>query len=151
MVDYKKRFVEVDEILNYLVRSDYEKIPKEIIQIIKENKDQEYEWEYDETKPLKEQNVSRDTIAFLSYINMEYLLNEKQKAYMQKLHEINEKKKLQEEYSNEEKYNYSNLFQQKNKNTKDENELVEQTDLIKYKESFIKKIVNKIKSVFNIN
>ena len=45
------------------------------------NKDKEYFWKYDEKKPLKEQDVSRDTIAFLSYLNMEYLLNEKQKGF----------------------------------------------------------------------
>ena len=43
----------------------------------------------DETKPLKDQNVSRDTIAFLAYLNMEYLLNDEQKELMQQIHEFN--------------------------------------------------------------
>ena len=73
MVDYNKRLVEVDEILKYLSEEDLMKIPEDIRQLVKENKDKEYTWQYDETKSLKDQNVSRDTIAFLSYLNMEYL------------------------------------------------------------------------------
>ena len=37
MVDYNKRLVEVDEILNYLSIEDYEKRPKDVIEIIKKN------------------------------------------------------------------------------------------------------------------
>lgn len=96
MVDYNKRLVEVDEILNYLSEEDLMKIPEDIRLLIKKNKDKEYTWQYDETKSLKDQNVSRDTIAFLSYLNTEYLLNEKQKQYMKQLHELNEKKIEQE-------------------------------------------------------
>ena len=92
MIDYNKRLVEVDEVLKYLSEEDLSKIPKDIRQLIKDNKDKEYEWEYDDTKPLKDQNLNRDTIAFLSYLNMEYLLNEEQKQLMQEIHEYNEKK-----------------------------------------------------------
>ena len=70
MVDYAKRLVEVDEILNYLPIDDYNKIPVDIINVIEDNKDKNYEWHYDETKKLKEQNVPNETIAILSYINM---------------------------------------------------------------------------------
>lgn len=37
---------------------------------IEKNKDIEYVWNYNETKDLKDQNVSKDTIAILSYINI---------------------------------------------------------------------------------
>lgn len=82
-IDYNKRLVEVSIILNHLKKSDYDKIPKEVIDIIEKNKDKEYIWKYDETKDLKNQNVSKDTIAILSYINMQYLLNEEQKKFAQ--------------------------------------------------------------------
>ena len=147
MVDYNKRLVEVDEILNYLSEEDLMKIPEDIRQLIKENKDKEYTWQYDETKPLKDQNVSRDTIAFLSYLNMEYLLNEKQKQFMQQMHEMNERK-LEEEKA--EKYKVDDLFKRnvtKQEEQKNE-EVVQETALVEYKESFFAKIVNKIKSFF---
>ena len=93
MIDFSKRFVEVDEILNYLSEADYKKIPNDVIKYIKENKDNTYTWKYDTTKKLKDQNVSDDTIAILSYLNMEYLLNNKQREFMEKLHSFYERRK----------------------------------------------------------
>ena len=37
MIDYKKRFVEVDEILKKLPIEEFNKIPKNLIRIIREN------------------------------------------------------------------------------------------------------------------
>lgn len=148
MIDYNKRLVEVDEILNYLSEEHLLKIPEEVRKAIKENKDKEYFWKYDETKPLKDQDVSRDTIAFLSYLNMEYLLNEKQKEYMQQLHELNEKK-LEEAKS--EKYSVDDLFK-RNKSQQEkskETEQVQEQALVEYKESFFEKLINRIKKLFH--
>ena len=93
MIDFSKRFVEVDEILNYLSEADYKKIPTDIIDYIKRNKDNTYTWKYDTTKKLKDQNVSDDTMAILSYLNMEYLLNNEQRELMGKLHSFYERRK----------------------------------------------------------
>lgn len=92
MIDFSKRFVEVDEILKYLSEADYNKIPTYVINYIKNNKDNSYTWKYDTSKKLKDQNVSDDTIAILSYLNMEYLLNPEQQEFMRKLHYLNDKK-----------------------------------------------------------
>lgn len=92
MVDYAKRLVEVDEILNHLPDQYKTLIPKEIIEIIKRNKDKNYHWKFDNKKKLYQQDIPRETIAILSYINMEYLLNEEQKKYMQKYHLSNERR-----------------------------------------------------------
>ena len=150
MIDCNKRLVEVDVVLNHLSDSDYNKIPKEVIQAIKDNMDEEYIWEYDETKELKDQGLSRETIAFLSYINMEYLLNDKQKEYMQNLYQINEQEKLKEEYSNDVKYDYSNLFKRNHEEKMEPTTKVEEKSLIVYKEGFFTKLVNKIKSFFRM-
>ena len=92
MEDLKKRLVEVDEILNHLSEEDYNKIPKELIQAIKENKDSNYIWKYDEEKPLKDQGLNRDTLILISYINVEYLLNSSQREFVEYIHKINGKK-----------------------------------------------------------
>lgn len=92
MIDYRKRLAEVSVILNHLSKENYDKIPKELIEKIEENKDTEYIWKYDETKVLKYQNLSRDTIAILSYININYLLNEEQKRYARKILNKNQNK-----------------------------------------------------------
>lgn len=148
MVDYNKRLVEVDEILEYLSEEDLLKIPEEVRNVIKENKDEEYFWKYDETKTLEEQKLSRDTIAILAYINMEYLLNDEQKQLMQQIHELNEKKS---EKAKKEKYDVDNLFK-KNQIQKEEinaSEQKQETSLVEYKENFITKMINKIKSFFS--
>lgn len=147
MIDYNKRLVEVDEILNYLPKEDLLKIPKDIRQLIKYNKDKEYVWKYDESKELKNQNLSRDTIAFLSYLNMEYLLNEEQKQLMQQIHQINEKKL---ERKKEEQYNSHNLFKTK-QNIIAEIAPIPKDDLIVYKKNIFSKILNKLKSFFLAN
>ena len=122
MFDYNKRLVEVDEILNYLSEEELVKIPEEVRNCIKENKHKEYQWHYDETKSLKDQNVSRDTIVILSYLNMEYLLNEEEKQLMQQIHELNEKK-LEE--AKAEKYAVEYLFN-RNKTKQEEQKETEQ-------------------------
>ena len=89
----KKYLVEVDEVLNRLSKEELIKIPEELRNVIKDKKDKNYLWNYDDTKELSDQNLSRDAIAMLSYLNMEYLLNEEQKLLMTELHKVNEKKK----------------------------------------------------------
>lgn len=145
MIDYNKRLVEVDEVLRHLSNENYKKIPHEIIQIIKENKDKEYSWTFDETKSLKEQNLNRDTIAILSYLNMEYLLNSEQKEFIMKIHQQNEQK-LEDEKKN--KYS-NNIFENKQINKDEKYATVSNNmQLIEYKENFFTKLINKIKSFF---
>ena len=112
-MEYEKCLVELDEVLNHLSKEDLEKIPKDIRNDIKEEKNKDYIWEYDEKKELKEQNLNRKTIAMLSYLTMEYLLNEKQKEYMKKMHELNEQKVEKEKL---EKYNPDDLFKNRKSN-----------------------------------
>lgn len=111
-MEYAKCLVELDEILNYLSADNLEKIPLEIRNSIKERKDKEYIWKYDENKELKEQNLDRKTIAMLSYLNMNYLLNEEQKELMKKIHELNEQKLEKEK---QRKYSLNNLFKKATK------------------------------------
>lgn len=144
MIDYNKRLVEVDEILNYLSKDDLLKIPEDLRQIIKHNKDKEYIWKYDETKELKDQNLNRDTIAFLSYLNMEYLLNEEQKHLMEQIHQFNEKA-LEEK--REQQYNSNDLFKVK-PDIIEESMNIKQNELIIYKENIFSKILNKLKNFF---
>lgn len=146
MIEYNKRLVEVSVILNHLKKTDYDKIPKKVIDRIEKNKDTEYVWNYDETKDLKKQNVSKDTIAILSYINMQYLLNEDQKKFVQEILNENQKKI---ENIKKEKYNPDNLF--KSKRVEGTKVQEEAHALVEYKEkTFIQKIWDKIKSIFKI-
>ena len=135
---YQKCLVELDEVLSYLSEKDLQKIPEDVRSAIKAQKDKSYIWKYDKNKELKDQNLNRETIAMLSYLNMEYLLNDKQKEFMKNIHKMNEEKAEKEK---QEKYNQDNLFEH---NT---NEVA----MLEYKETFIKRLINKIKNLFRKN
>lgn len=144
MIDYSKRLVEVYIVLNHLKRSDYEKIPKSLIDLINENKDDEYIWNYDESKDLKNQDINRDALAILSYINMKYLLNDEQKKFIQKIHNEN-----QQEIENKkgEKYNPNDVFKNKKSNCNETK--TEELLLTEYKKSiftWIKTLREKLKN-----
>ena len=140
-MEYEKCLVELDEILKYLDDEEKKKIPYEIIESIHEKKYKNYNWTYDESKNLSEQNINRRTIAMLSYLNMEYLLNDEQKKLMEELHKFNEKKIEKEGL---EKYDADSIFQNNEKyDKKDEVALVEVEEKKWHEKivSFIKKIL----------
>lgn len=138
MIDYRKRLVEVDEVLKHMSKIDFEKIPENIRNIIKKIKDPDYIWVYDCNKGLCEQGLSRDTIIILSYLNMEYMLDDNQKQLMKEIHEFNEMKSLKVEESQKLELKF-------------EPQKEEMTALINTEEdlSFFAKVIKKIKSIFN--
>ena len=140
-MEYDKCLVELDEIFKYLNDDDKKNIPYEIRKAIHEKKDKNYNWTYDESKKLNEQNINRKTIAMLSYLNMEYLLNDEQKKLMEELHKFNEKK-IEKEKS--EKYNSDSIFKNIKKYEKKEEVTLIESGRKKWYEkifSFIKKIL----------
>ena len=99
-----------------MAEEELEKIPIEIRKSIKEKKDKEYIWKYDTSKNLSEQDINRKTMAMLSYLNMEYLLNEEEKNIMKQMHEFNER-----EYEKSKKEKYSvDIFKDKKVQQKQE-------------------------------
>ena len=109
-MEYSKCLVQVDEILNYLNPEELKKIPENVRKTIKDNKDKNYEWKDDESKKLEEQNLNRKSIAILSYLNMEYLLNDEQRKLMGQIHRVNEQKQEEEKRK---QYNPENIFENK--------------------------------------
>lgn len=136
-MEYTKCLVELDEILEHLNDEELKKIPYEIRNSIKDNKDKQYHWTYDETKKLNEQKMDRMTIAMLSYLNMEYLLNKRQKEFMGKLHRLNKEEKMKQ-------YDLDDLF--KNEKIDDKKEMtvpIKQEKCYKKIFLFIKRIFKK--------
>ena len=91
-MEYAKCLVELDEILGHLEKEYLDKIPQDVRNGITEKMDKHYNWKYDESKELNEQNIDRKTIAMLSYLNMEYLLDDEQRKLMEEIHKVNEMK-----------------------------------------------------------
>ena len=109
-MEYSKCLVQVDEILNYLNPEELKKIPENVRKTIKDNKDKNYTWKYDVSEKLEEQNLNRKSIAILSYLNMEYLLNDEQGKLMEQIHRVNEQKQEEEKRK---QYNPENIFENK--------------------------------------
>jgi len=147
MKDLKKRLVEVEAVLERLEDKYKKKIPPEIWEYIKQNKDTTYDFYFDDNKPLENQKLNIDTIAMLTYINMEYLLDEEQKKEMLRL--LREDEAFAEE-KKKEQYKTEDLF----RNRKDNQRAIDSNTnneiaMTKYKESFFRKMVNKIKKLFS--
>lgn len=91
-MEYAKCLVELNEILGHLEKEYLDKIPQDVRNGITEKMDKHYDWKCDESKELNEQNIDRKTIAMLSYLNMEYLLDDEQRKLMEEIHKVNEMK-----------------------------------------------------------
>ena len=82
MNNYNKAFAEVYEILKRLNKEDFEKIPKEVIEAIKDSRDPEYVFEFVEGVDIVDQNYMIETRAILFNIFKDYLANSKQKQVL---------------------------------------------------------------------
>ena len=110
MKELNKRLVEVETILKKLDENYINKIPTEIWDFIEKNKDDQYIFFYDDNIELSNQNLNIDTIAILSYINMEYLLDEKSKKEVEEML-IKDGAFLEQQKMK--KYNPENIFKSK--------------------------------------
>ena len=120
------------------------KLPTELKEYIIQNQDLSYEYDFNIDLPLVYQIDSENTKAYISYLYLKYINDsDNEKNILLRKYEQNEKiyqEKLME------KYNPDNIFKSK------EIETVENTPntvaLVEYKESIIRKIINKIKRIF---
>lgn len=144
----RQAYSEVDSFLELLDDEDKNKIPNKLRELFKNEKDKEYVKNIDVNKTIEEQNLKEETLALIALLNLKYWCeDESEKERLKNIYLKNE-----EMYQKElkEKYNTDNLF----KNNKQiENRKVEQnqTTIIEYKESKLKKIINKIKKIFHIH
>ncbi len=113
MIDISKRLVEVEYILKRLDSKYIKKIPQEIWDYISQNKEKNYIFKYDNNRTLMEQDLNVNTIAILTYINMEYLLNEEQKK---DLINLLRKDEMMAEQEKSQKYQSNDVFQNKKAN-----------------------------------
>lgn len=129
------------------------RIPKIVLDNIKEKVNLEYNFNYNPELSFKEQNIKKEAVALIVALKIQYWCDteEERKMYKQKLVENQER----HEKEKAEKYSYENLFKankkEENKDTVQNIEQIniqEETSLQNYKENVIIKIVRKIKECF---
>ena len=148
MIDIRlsEAITEVLEILKNADNTYMEKLPEKFKKFLNDNKSTSYIPEIDFSKELKDLKIRKETKELLGIMYLNYWSNDEEKKEYVKLLSENEKI-YQEELT--EKYNPDNLFK-KTANQDDVNEQVvtNEVAIIKYEESLLKKIWNKILSIF---
>ena len=146
MNNRRNAYKEVYTILQDLNEEEYNKIPSEIIETIKENSNEEYEFVLNNELELKEQLLLPEPKAILFNLFRDYLSTPVQKEKIIKM-QSEERKKVEEK----KKQNYANVDIFKTNKYKDVEEKTNNQELqpgqIK-KEGFFRKIINKIKLFF---
>ena len=146
MFDNMMAYSEVYEVLN-LMEDEYRKrVPQKVIDFFDDERMKEYKPEIRVDIPLEEQNLRRETVILLVILTINYWCDtEEEKQSF--INELERNEQLKKELA--EKYNPDNLFKKTAKQD-DINEQVvtNEVAIIKYEESLLKKIWNKILSIF---
>ena len=146
MVDtkYANAYYEVLEILKYISLEDYNKIPKNKIKLFEINANKEYNFTYNPSKTLYEQNVSKTTKYIIAILFRDYWATEEQKRKIIANQNYN---RYKEEERKKEKYNPYNIFENCKKNEAIKMNVSNGLTLLK-KEIWYRKIFRKIKAFF---
>lgn len=142
----KQAYSEIDEFLELLSEEKRNKIPQKLRNIFKEEKDKNYTKKINPQIPIKDQKLKDETLGIIALLNLEYWTEcEEEKEKLKKIYIENEKK-YQEKLKKE--FNTDNLFKNKNEQIKNKIVEVEKKEIAVYKEPIIKRITNKIRSLF---
>ena len=111
-VEYANAYSEVLEILKYISKEDYEKIPNSKIELFETNYNKDYIFKYNPNKTLDEQNVSKTAKAIIAILFRDYWATEIQKEKIISKQNY-DRMKLEEE--RKARYNSNNLFKNNEK------------------------------------
>lgn len=96
-------------ILNQMSEDDVDKIPKEVIERLRQNVSDEYIAKYDSSKSLDEQGYQNETLAILAMLNLNYWCNNnEEKARLISKYKQNE---IKLENEKKIKYNPDKIFE----------------------------------------
>lgn len=142
-VQDRQAFADLSVIIKMMPKYMQKRINTKFINLIEQNKDTNYVSNIDPNIPLKSQELSETTQALLALIYRDYLCSKEERKQLL----IAEKQELQK-LEDEKKKRYEINFAKRNQSQNIESTT---TAIVEYKkeESFIKKIMNKIKNFFN--
>lgn len=136
----------INEILKYMAPNLKARIPKKFISYFENNKSQEYNWTIDESLPLEKQDLLPTTKEILTVLYKDFICDDMERVKLEKTLNSNELK-YQEELRK--KYNPDNIFGDRQKNTEYAEIQTKDTKIVTYKESFLSKIISRIKLIFH--
>lgn len=147
MIDeiYKNSFKEVYDILENTEDELVSKIPTKFMNFLKENMNPNYKTNINKDEELDKQHLLKETEAILSLIYRSYWATEEDKK------EFSQKDKqelIEKEEKRKEQYPVNDIYEVFAKRKNINNITVDNNLMVIKKESFIKRIFNKILSIF---
>lgn len=159
VITTKEMYSEVYGILQALGEKYINKLPKTVLKVITECKEENYNPEYSMSIPLKEQDINRKSLAMIALFHYNYWCEtEEERKKFKNMLETNEEKhqkEMKEKYSNDKIFNKTT--------TKIKEEIISEkvdkfaevsnqstANIVEYKQSFFNKVIDKIKQWFNI-
>ena len=143
MSKYTDAFTQVYVILNELDDNVYDKIPPEVVDAIRKNRNKEYKFEVDRSIDLKDNDLLPEARALLFKIYRDYLATPEQRQKIIKM-QIEERRKR--ELRKQQQYNKDVFANKKLESEPQTNQ--PKTQLVLYKENVFKKICKKLKGIF---
>lgn len=143
-IEYANACTEVLEILKYISKEDYNKIPKSKIDFYKENSNKDYSFTYNPRLTLDEQNVSKMAKGIIAILFRDCWATETQRNKII-AYQNNERRKIEEE--KRKKYNVDNIFKERQNNSRAETVKKEEALIEIKEEKWYEKIVSWIKRI----
>ena len=144
--NYACAYKEVIEVLKYTKREDVNKIPKSRILLWRINMNKDYDFKIDTTKTLEEQNLSKEAKAIIANIFKKYWATDYQKERIEAKEKYDIEQMEKEKYQ---KYNPDDIFKNRKQTIQQEEVASKTASMVEYREPLFKRILNKIKNVFN--
>ena len=146
--NYACAYKEVIEVLKYTKREDVNKIPKSRILLWRTNMNKDYDFKIDTTKTLEEQNLSKEAKAIIANIFKKYWATDYQKERIEAKEKYDIEQMEKEKYQ---RYNPDDIFKNRKQNIQQEEVASKTVSMVEYREPLFKRILNKIKNIFNKN
>lgn len=124
-IEYANAYNEVLEILKYISKEDYNKIPIEQINLFKTNANPNHIFTYNPEKTLDEQNTLKITKGIIAILFRDYWATQKQKN---KILNYEKNETAKEENIKKGKYNSNDIFKNNTKSI-----IIESNDIIQEK------------------
>ena len=143
MNNRKNAYTEVYTILQELNEEEYNKIPLEVVEAIKLNRNEEYDYKLDDELELKEQPMLPETKAILFNLFRDYLATPEQKI---KIIRMQNEERQKNELKKQQKYSTEIFTNRQKENIVKQNN--NETQIIEYKENLFRRMLNRIKKFF---
>ena len=144
--NYVKAYTEILKIIEYLPDSEYQKIPKKLIDEFQAKSDKEYVFNIQSEEDFESKELLKETEYIMYALYRNYLVDEEE---IKQLMQLERQAYSDSEENKRIKYNPDDIFKNKDKKVRNFNEgISNEVTMIQYNESIFKKIWNKILDMF---